>query len=63
MIIAFVKDISSELTAFTADQLVKTKQMDVKKRFCYIIKMYTDIKQLSKYNERHELHGLVKLLK
>lgn len=47
MLVAFVKDISSELSAFNADKLVKAKQLGVKKQFCYITKMYTDIKQLS----------------
>lgn len=47
MLAAFVKDIASELTAFNADKLADAKQPDVKKHFCKIIRMFTDVKQLS----------------
>lgn len=46
--IAFVKDITSDLSALaTAIKSTDTNRIDVKQRFGDIIKLYLDVKQLS----------------
>lgn len=51
MLNAIIKDIASHLTAFNADKLAGAKQPEIRKEFCEIIGMYTEVKQLSWYNE------------
>lgn len=47
-VVAFVRDITSDLHALNAViNSTDSNQVEVKKRFCDIIKLYTDVKQLS----------------
>lgn len=48
LFVAFVEDITSDLCALNAEiKSTNANQMDVKKRFCEIINLYSDVKQLS----------------
>lgn len=48
LMIGFVEDIGSELAPLAMYQgSMKKNRMDMRKRFCYIVDLYSDVKQLS----------------
>lgn len=44
LIIAFIEDITSEFKALAINERMKPNFMKMKKRFCNIIQLYTDVK-------------------
>lgn len=47
LFIAFIEDISQELSMLDVDQKIDAKQTDKLQRFCHVIQLYSDVKQLS----------------
>lgn len=45
--IAFIEDITSEFTAMASNKSLTDNYMEMKKRFCRIIQIYSNVKELS----------------
>lgn len=49
---AFINDIKNDLIAFNGIESTNTNQVEIKKQFCQIVQLYSDVKQLSETNKK-----------
>lgn len=60
---AFIKDITSELHVLRADRPSNGRQNERKKHLCKIIRLYSDVKELSDNTVRHHFSSRVRILR